>query len=246
MHGLRDAGAAFDRKVLDVMNVLGVSLGKFSICLGYRKVLDTLVRLVRWGDDFSLSGRRSNCNAFRGELGGSTLLVFRSSILLCRVVQVLRCCCGEDLGAPTVAVRSAVFGSHSFGVRLQSTGFWTFLGDDIRKRFRIQRLLVQHFVHVYVSLRRLLRKIHIFSMSRWTYSGIFVFTAPVAEPTVVSFTVPLNGCTIVATAFVVTLCSRRQIALAPQPQCASEVFASRCRVVVVLFLVVLTILFGTV
>ena len=30
--GLRDAGAAFDRKVLDVMNLMGVSLGKFSIC----------------------------------------------------------------------------------------------------------------------------------------------------------------------------------------------------------------------
>ena len=59
------------------------------------------------------------------------LLVFRSSILLCRVVQVLICCCGEDLGAPTVAVRSSVFGSHSFGVRLQCTGFWIFLGDDI-------------------------------------------------------------------------------------------------------------------
>ena len=104
------------------------------------------------------------------------LLVFRSSMsLLCRVVQVLRCCCGEDLGAPTVAARweicamrrSPVFGSHSFGVRLQSTGFWTFLGDDIRKRFRIQRL-VQHWIHVYVSLRRLLGKFHIFSMSRWT------------------------------------------------------------------------------
>ena len=37
MYGLRDAGAAFDRKVLDVMNLMGVSLGKFSICVGYRK-----------------------------------------------------------------------------------------------------------------------------------------------------------------------------------------------------------------
>ena len=36
-----------------------------------------------------------------------------------------------------------VSGSHLLGVRLQSTGFWTFLGDDIRKRSRIQRLLVQ-------------------------------------------------------------------------------------------------------
>ena len=32
-------------------------------------MIDTLVRLVRWGDDFSLSGRRSLCRAFRDELG---------------------------------------------------------------------------------------------------------------------------------------------------------------------------------
>ena len=58
MYGLRDAGAAFDRKVPDVTNLMGVSPGKFSIFVGYRKVMDTLVRLVSWGDDFSLSGRK--------------------------------------------------------------------------------------------------------------------------------------------------------------------------------------------
>ena len=63
LNGLRGAGAAFDGKVLDVLNLMGVSLGKFSICVGYQKVMDTLVMLVRWGDDFSLSGRRSLCNA---------------------------------------------------------------------------------------------------------------------------------------------------------------------------------------
>ena len=74
MYDVRDAGAAFDRKVLDVMNLMRVSLGKFSICAGYRKVMDTLVRLVRWGDDFSLSGRRSLCNAFRDKLGKHLLV----------------------------------------------------------------------------------------------------------------------------------------------------------------------------
>ena len=59
MYGPRDAGAAFDRKVLDVMNLMCVSLGKMSICVGYRKVMNTLVRPVRWSDDFPLSGRRS-------------------------------------------------------------------------------------------------------------------------------------------------------------------------------------------
>ena len=48
MYGLGDAGAAFGRKVLDVMSLMGVSLGKFSICVGYRIVMDTSVRLVRW------------------------------------------------------------------------------------------------------------------------------------------------------------------------------------------------------
>ena len=74
MNGLRDAGAAFDRKVLDVMNLMGVSLDKFSICVVYRKVMGTLVGLVRWGDFFSLSGRRSLCNAFRDELGRHLLV----------------------------------------------------------------------------------------------------------------------------------------------------------------------------
>ena len=84
VYGLRDAGAAFDRKVLDVMNLMGVSLGKSSICVGHRKAhvtcrdeclsevntacLVRMVRLVRWSDDFSLSGRRSLCKAFRDEL----------------------------------------------------------------------------------------------------------------------------------------------------------------------------------
>ena len=74
MYGLRDAGAAFDRKVPDVINLMGVSLGKFSICVGYWKVMDTLVRLMRWGDVFSLSGRISLCSAFRDELGRPLLV----------------------------------------------------------------------------------------------------------------------------------------------------------------------------
>ena len=44
-------------------------------------------------------------------------------------------------------------------------------------------------------------------VSSGKYSWIFVFTAPVAELTVVSFTVLLNGWTIAATAAVVTSCS---------------------------------------
>ena len=41
MYGLRHAGASFDRKVLDAMNLMGVSSGNFSICVGHRKVMNT-------------------------------------------------------------------------------------------------------------------------------------------------------------------------------------------------------------
>ena len=44
-------------------------------------------------------------------------------------------------------------------------------------------------------------------VSSGKYSGKCVSTAPVAEPTAMSFTVPLTGSTIVATAAVVTACS---------------------------------------
>ena len=77
-------------------------------------------------------------------------------------------------------------------------------------------------------------------VSSGEYSGIFEFTAPVAELSVVSFTVPLDGWTIAATAAVVTSCSSS----ADFP--AAGVFASRCCVVVVFLSWVLTILFATV
>ena len=83
-------------------------------------------------------------------------------------------------------------------------------------------------------------------VSSGKYSGAFVFTALVAEPNVVLFTVPLHGFIIVSTATGVTSYSSWADCLALRPLCAARVFASRCRVVVVLLLVVLTILFGTV
>ena len=44
--------------------------------------------------------------------------------------------------------------SHLFGVRQWSTRFWLFLGDAILVYFRIQLLLVQHWIHAYVSILR--------------------------------------------------------------------------------------------
>ena len=50
MYGLRDAGASLDRKVLDVMNLMGVSLSKLRICVGYRKAME-------------MGGQKSLCSA---------------------------------------------------------------------------------------------------------------------------------------------------------------------------------------
>ena len=76
--------------------------------------------------------------------------------------------------------------------------------------------------------------------------GVCVHSS-IAEPTVMLFIVPLNGWTIVATAFVVTPYSSSADSLVSAAPCAAGVFASRCRVLVAFsLLVVLTILFGTV
>ena len=42
--------------------------------------MNTVVRSVRWGDDFSLSGRRSLCNTVRDDLG-KHLLVKTTAVL---------------------------------------------------------------------------------------------------------------------------------------------------------------------
>ena len=48
-------------------------------------------------------------------------------------------------------LRPFVFGRHLFGARLVEYRILDFSGFDLRKRSRIQRLLVQHWIHVYVS-----------------------------------------------------------------------------------------------
>ena len=118
-------------------------------------------------------------------------------------------------------LRPFVSGSHLFGVRPWSTGLWTFLGEYFRI-CRIQCFLAQQWVHVYVSLRRRgscwwrctsrcvplryadegkytpsitysTKSMDLADpVSSGKHSGIFAFTAPVAELTVVSFTVPLH------------------------------------------------------
>ena len=70
-------------------------------------------------------------------------------------------------------------------------------------------------------------------VSSGKYSGTFVFTAPVAEPIVMSFTVPLDGYTIDATATVVaSYSSSADCPGSAAPLCCERVSASRCRVVV--------------
>ena len=85
------------------------------------------------------------------------------------------------------------------------------------------------------------------TFSSGKYSWTCVSTAPVAELTVMSFTVPWIGSTIVATANIVTSYSSSADCPLSAALCAAGVFASRCRVVVDFsLLMVLTILFGTV
>ena len=74
------------------------------------------------------------------------------------------------------------------------------------------------------------------------YSGAIVFTAPFAELTVMFSIVPLNGYTIVASAVVVTPFS--SLADGPDSACGGVCVAILCGGGC--FLVVLTILFGTV
>ena len=71
-------------------------------------------------------------------------------------------------------------------------------------------------------------------VSSGKYSGTLVLTAPVAEPIVVSYTVPLNGNTIVDTATGVTSYSSSADCFGSAAPLCCESVASRCRVVVVL------------
>ncbi|CAK0838220.1 unnamed protein product [Prorocentrum cordatum] len=65
MHGLRDAGAAFDLKVEKVMEELGARQRQFSLCV-YR--MGSLVAR-RHGDDFVVFGGRSEARDFEAGLG---------------------------------------------------------------------------------------------------------------------------------------------------------------------------------
>ena len=76
---------------------------------------------------------------------------------------------------------------------------------------------------------------------------VFVFIAPVAELNVVSFTVPLNGSTIVATATVVTSCSSStDCPYSAAPMCCGGVYVAMLCGVEVSLVMVITISFGTV
>ncbi|CAK0875396.1 unnamed protein product, partial [Prorocentrum cordatum] len=71
--GLRGAGVSFDRKVEPAMDLASATLGKFSVCSGFRRSGDSVVRGVRWGGDFTLGGKRLRCAEFVGELGEGLL-----------------------------------------------------------------------------------------------------------------------------------------------------------------------------
>ena len=70
--------------------------------------MDTLVRLVRWCDDFPLSGRRSLCNAFRDELGKHLLV--KTTALMGPNVEMGRCTRSNPLEQIVETVSSSAEG----------------------------------------------------------------------------------------------------------------------------------------
>jgi hypothetical protein len=67
MYGLRDAGAAFDKKVEVSSEAMGFKVGLFSPCLCYNPA--TKVRFFRHGDDFVVLGSRAAVKNYAEELG---------------------------------------------------------------------------------------------------------------------------------------------------------------------------------
>ena len=67
MYGLRDAGAAFDKKIESVMEQLGYRVGLFNPCLCFSET--TGVCVFRHGDDFVVKGTRAQVKKFTEDLG---------------------------------------------------------------------------------------------------------------------------------------------------------------------------------
>ena len=112
------------------MNLMGVSITKFSISVGHRKAV---VRLVRWCDGFSVSGRRSLCEAFRDELAKHLLVKTTTMLgpnLFCHSFSVSSCLhlfpCSPSL-SHTVASSHAVslyLGSGQCTAQVLSQRLW--------------------------------------------------------------------------------------------------------------------------
>ena len=85
MCGLKDAGAAFDRKVEIIMvDEFDARQGNFSLCF-YQILMDKKRPLVicRHGDDFAVSGSRSDAKWFEKQLGRHLIVKSRGILGLC-------------------------------------------------------------------------------------------------------------------------------------------------------------------
>ena len=78
MYGLRDAGAAFDRKVEVSSESMGCKVGLFSPCLCYNPA--TKVRSFRHGDDFVVLGSRAGVKNYSDELGKHLIVKVRGTL----------------------------------------------------------------------------------------------------------------------------------------------------------------------
>ena len=78
MYGLRDAGAAFDKKVEVSSESMGYKVGLFSPCLCYSSA--TKVRSFRHGDDFVVLGTRAGVKGYSDELGKHLIVKVRGTL----------------------------------------------------------------------------------------------------------------------------------------------------------------------
>ena len=109
-------------------------------------------RPQRFSSCYSISGRRCPCCAGSCRFSGAAV----EKTLALPQLQLA----GKSVPCyvpPYLAVTRSVFafGEQDFGL------FWVMTSGNVS-------VLVQHWIHVYVSLRRLLEDFHIFSLSRWT------------------------------------------------------------------------------
>ena len=141
---MKDAGAAFDRKVkIIVVDEFDARQGNFSPCL-YRILKDKKHPLAIWrhGDDFAVSCRRSDAKWF-GKGLGKHLIVKNRGILgprpeegdVCEIIvlnRILRCC--ASIGGTVGRIEWEADPRHTTDIVIARLGKWTRRASPWRRR----------------------------------------------------------------------------------------------------------------